>query len=99
MKLKSLLIPFFFSLFLISNAAIASTTGPGEEVPKEVRAKQIESRLLEIKHMDKSNLTSEQKKELRNEVKDLRKEARRKGIYLSLGAIVLILILLIIILK
>lgn len=68
------------------------------EVPKEVRAQQIETRLVEIRKMDKTNLTSVEKKELRKEVKDLRKEARSGGIYLSVGAIIIIILLLILLL-
>ena len=68
------------------------------EVPKEVRAQQIEARLVEIRKMDKTNLSSAEKKELRKEVKDLRKEARNGGIYLSVGAIIIIILLLILLL-
>ena len=68
------------------------------EVPKEVRAQQIETRLIEIRKMEKTNLTSAEKKELRKEVKDLRKEARNGGIYLSVGAIIIIILLLILLL-
>ena len=71
---------------------------PATEAPKEALARQIESRLVEIKKMDKTNLTSVEKKELRKEVKDLRKKANQKGIYLSVGAIIIILLLLILIL-
>lgn len=68
----------------------------GVEIPKEVRARQIESRLLEIKKMDRSALSSSEKKELRREVKSLKREARHNGIYLSVGAIIIIALLLII---
>lgn len=68
------------------------------KVPKEVRARQIEARLIEIRNMDKTNLTSAEKKELRKEVKGLRKEARSGGIYLSVGAIIIIILLLILLL-
>lgn len=68
------------------------------EVPKDVRARQIETRLVEIRNMDKTNLNSSEKKELRKEVKDLRKESRKSGIYLSVGAIIIIILLLILLL-
>jgi hypothetical protein len=68
------------------------------EVPKEVRARQIETRLIEIRNMDKTNLNRAEKKDLRKEVKSLRREARRGGIYLSVGAIIIIILLLILIL-
>ena len=77
----------------------ASNATPGtKDVPKEVLAKQIESRLVEIKKMDKSNLTQAEKKELRKEVKDLKKQAKNNGIYLSVGAIIIIILLLILLL-
>ena len=78
--------------------------GPGTpsttttETPKEVLATQIKTRLLEIKQMDKSNLTNADKKELRKEVRDLKKQAAANGIYLSVGAIIIIILLLILIL-
>lgn len=68
------------------------------EVPKEVLAKQIETRLVEIRNIDKSNLSSSEKKELRKEVKDLKKQAKSNGIYLSVGAIIIIILLLILLL-
>lgn len=57
-------------------------------------------RLLEIKNMDKSNLTATQKKLLRKEVRAIDKEQVHGGggIYLSLSAIVIVLLLLIILL-
>lgn len=69
------------------------------EVPKEVLAKQIENRLVEIRNLSKTNLTSVEKKDLRKEVKSLRREARGNGIYLSVGAIIIIILLLILILR
>lgn len=57
-------------------------------------------RLNEIKDMDKSNLSSSEKKELRKEVRSLRHDLRKsdKGVYLSIGAIIIIILLLILIL-
>ncbi|HZW65152.1 MAG TPA: hypothetical protein VFF23_05655, partial [Hanamia sp.] len=68
------------------------------EIPKEVRAQQIEHRLIEIRDMDKSSLSRADKKELRKEVKSLKKEAATQGIYLSIGAIIIIILLLILLL-
>lgn len=79
---------------LFANSNPATTT----ETPKEVLAKQIENRLVEIKKMDKTNLTNADKKNLRKEVKDLKKQARSNGIYLSVGAIIIIILLLILLL-
>lgn len=98
MKIKTLFAGLFLILFSVSSIPVFAAN-PGDEVPKEVRAKQIEARIFEIKKMDKSNLTQEQKQELRKEVKSLKREAKKKGIYLSVGAIIIILLLLILILK
>ncbi len=57
-------------------------------------------RLHEIKDMDKSTLGATEKKGLRQEVKNIKKQlaAINSGIYLSTGAIIIIVILLIILL-
>ena len=78
---------------LITPVFATNTTPVKTEVPKEVRAKQIESRLVEIREMDKTNLSTTEKKDLRKEVKSLKKEARNGGIYLSIGAIIIIILL------
>lgn len=57
-------------------------------------------RLNEIKTMDKSTLTTYERNKLRKEVRVIKKELVRSsgGIYLSVGAILLIILLLIILL-
>jgi len=66
---------------------------------KQVRIEQIKLRVDEIKKLDKSTLTKAERKDLKKELKDLRKEARAtKGVYLSVGAIIIIILLLILIL-
>ena len=74
---------------------IASTT---KEVPAEVKT--MLNRLEEIKAMDKSSMTSVEKKELRVEVRTIKAELRstNNGVYLSVGAIIIIILLLIILL-
>lgn len=58
------------------------------------------SRLNEINAMDKSTLSASEKKELRNETRSIKRELKQVGggVYLSVGAIILIAILLIILL-
>ncbi len=60
----------------------------------------IVDRVEEIKNMDKSNLSRADKKELRNELRTMKKHARAMsgGVYLSVGAIIIIILLLILIL-
>ncbi len=66
----------------------------GDKLSEE-EISQIEMRIEEIRDMDKSELTEEERLELRKELKDIRDEVTRpiRGVYLSLGGLVLILIL------
>jgi hypothetical protein len=82
---------------LLTPVYAANETPVKTEVPKEVRAHQIENRLMEIREMTKSNLSRAEKKDLRKEVKSLKKEAATQGIYLSVGAVIIIILLLILI--
>jgi len=70
------------------------------KVSQEEQAKILNARLLEIKDMDKSNMTSLQKKELKKEVRAIERELKLNngGVYLSVGAIIIIILLLILIL-
>lgn len=67
---------------------------------KEATAIQLQNRLEEIKALDKHELSREEKKALRREVKEIKKElaAISGGVYLSIGAIILIALLLILLL-
>lgn len=58
------------------------------------------NRIKEIQLMSKENLSRSEKKSLRKELKGIKKEIRRRGrgIYLSLGAVIVIVVLLILIL-
>jgi hypothetical protein len=69
-----------------------------KEVPAEVKV--LLNRLDEIKAMDKSALTSVEKKELRKEVRAIKSELKSSGngLYLSVGAIIIIILLLILLL-
>ncbi|MEP6627566.1 MAG: hypothetical protein ABJA32_06255 [Ginsengibacter sp.] len=91
-----LLISMCVSLFSPVFAAV--TPNATSETPKEVLANKIETRLVEIRNMDKTNMTSVEKKELRKEVKELKKQAKSNGIYLSIGAVIIIILLLILLL-
>lgn len=66
---------------------------------QQLRVEQISKRVEEIQHMDKSNLSRDQKKELRKELTQMKSEARaisNGGIYLSVTALLVIIILLLI---
>jgi hypothetical protein len=66
----------------------------------ENRAFQLENRLKEIKELDKKSLSNSEKKVLRKEVREIKKQlaAISGGVYLSIGAILLIALLLILLL-
>lgn len=86
---------------LIPTLTFANETtiaNPNSEVPAKVQV--MLDRLEEIKEMDKSNLTRAEKKELRKEVRSIKKELRStgNGVYLSVGAIIIIILLLILLL-
>jgi hypothetical protein len=66
----------------------------------EAQVARLSQRLEEIKSLDKSTMTRSEKKALRGEVKAIKKEmaAVSGGVYISIGAILLIALLLILLL-
>lgn len=88
-------------LLAVASPSVANT-GPKVSAVEtaEARAVQLENRLEQIKGMDKSELSSSEKKALRREVRQIKKElaAVSGGVYLSIGAILLIALLLILLL-
>lgn len=83
------------------NAAMAVSTVPVTTKtvePLEVRT--LTARLDEINAMDKSNISSHEKRQLRKEVRSIKSQLRRVsgGVYLSAGAIIIILLLVILLL-
>ena len=108
-KLAVLLVLLMFSVpaFSMSNPSKLShnPSSENEVIPfteEEVRA--IERRVMEIKEMDRSELTREEKKALRIELREMRRDIKERdehhhhqgGIFISTGAIILILLLIII---
>ena len=66
---------------------------PNEEVQAMI------DRLNEIKAMDMSSLTKDDKRELRKEVRAIKQEMKATtGVYISIGALIIIILLLILIL-
>jgi len=95
----------FLSLtFIPLQSSGVTATKPSSVVdPKpaeSAEAKALELRLTEINAMDKSKLNSADKKSLRKEVKSINHKMRALGggVYLSVGAILLVLILLVVLL-
>ena len=89
-----------FLLVLLASPAIAHT-GPATtpETP-ETRVVHLQNRLEEIKTIDRETLSRGERKALRREVREIKKElaAIGGGVYLSVGALILIALLLILLL-
>ncbi len=84
---------------LITNAAVVVVPS-SKVISDSAYVAGLINRVNEIKDMDKSGLSAGEKKDLRKELKALKKEARanNNGIYLSVGAIIIVVLLLILIL-
>ena len=93
--------------FTFGNATMASASEPDKPIKElteeeiAVRMNQMTKRVEEIKNMDRSMLTKQERKELRKELKEMNKAAKamgQGGVYLSVSAIIIIILLLILIL-
>jgi hypothetical protein len=85
-----------------SSAARLSGTAPIDSTRTVVSAEvaAINQRLAKIKEMDKSKLTFAEKRQLRKEVRSMKKQAANSsgGVYISVGALLIVIILLILLL-
>src|SRR5690554_2563485 len=96
---------FLSILFLFTAIAPVAMANPPEKdkdkptltAEEKVRLEEITFRVEEIKAMEFSNMSRDELKDVKRELKDLKKEAKRAsgGIYLSVGAIIIILLVLI----
>jgi hypothetical protein len=103
MRLRKLLpLAAFIMLSVIALPASSAIIAPEAKAAttENVRAQQLVQRLESIKSMDRSELTRSEKKDLRNEVQGIKKEMKemKGGVYLSVGAIIIVILLLILIL-
>jgi Flp pilus assembly protein TadB len=107
MKLK--LPHFFYAILLMASCFTASASSDKNSISdkisgmtqeqKEQRAAEIQQRVQEIKDMDKSTLSKADRKALKEELRNMRKEARViRGVYISVAGIIIIILVLIIIL-
>jgi predicted PurR-regulated permease PerM len=101
--LKTASLAMFIAIALPASSSIivpASSKTNNSAKTEDSRPQQLLQRLQDIKSMNKSELTRTERKELRNEVKEIRKEARTisGGVYLSAGAIIIIILLLLLLL-
>ncbi|RPA67041.1 hypothetical protein EF405_18095 [Cyclobacteriaceae bacterium YHN15] len=95
---------YFLSVMILFFAISpsASAKNPTKEKQELTDAEQnrldeIEKRVEEIKALDFSDLNKEEKRDVKMELKEMKKEARALGggVYISVGAIIIILLLLI----
>lgn len=108
MKIKPFLLAI--SLLIAASGVEANTVSNGfdkekiarmTEKEKKARAEEIKIRVETIRDMDRSTLSRAERKELRQELRDLNKEAKaigRGGVYISLTGILLIILILILVL-
>lgn len=94
---------FSCSLNYVSAAEMRLEKDPvGSLTPQQqVRLQLITKRVMEIKTMDKSGLSRNDRKSLRIELRQLKKEARgiaAGGVFLTVGALLVVIILLILLL-
>ena len=108
MKTRINAILFTLLLVLLSPFAKASADVNGpitsmSDMQEQTRIIEIQNRVEAIKAMDKSQLSKQDKLELKEELKNMRHEEKiyaraHGGVYLSIGAVILIIIILIIVL-
>jgi len=79
-----------------SNATQATTETSTKLTDEEISS--YRARVEEIREMDKSELTTSEKKELKNELKDIKANMHRDGTYIYIGGSTLLIIILLLIL-
>jgi len=100
---------FIFAISLVMSSVVSSrlnaevTMNIAPVVPQPIEPKEASvllARLNEINTMDKSNLSSFEKKQLRKETRSIKQSLKAVGggVYLSVGAIIIIVLLLILLL-
>lgn len=105
MKTKIIILAMLL-VSILSVPVSAKENTSGESVKRELKyvkttdPEVLKNRLTEIEEISRKELSSEQKKELREETKEIRSVLREAsgGVYLSAGAILLIALVLIILL-
>jgi hypothetical protein len=97
------IIPFLLTVSILisfdQNRLQAAPVTKGVENPQgKIEAQQLINRLEEINAMDKSTLTTKEKRALRKEVRSIEHKLREisGGVYISAGALILILLLVLI---
>lgn len=103
MKTTTLYLLGFCLLWLLipapANAAISGGTTP-VTVADEAKVNDLLARLDEINLIDKTTMRPSERKELRKEVRSIKSQLRAQsgGIYISVGALLIVILLLILLL-
>ncbi|MCY1507300.1 hypothetical protein D9M68_415730 [compost metagenome] len=103
MKKLTYLCILIFTIGLSTNTVSAAEKPANKTeltAQQQAQFERLTNRVEEIRNMDKSNLTRAEKKALRKELKEMKEQARalNQGVYLSVGAIIIIILLLILVL-
>lgn len=102
MKKINVLIMAVMTFTFFSIGTVQAGNNKGETKPKmpESKMKILVERLEEIKTMDRSMMDKVEKKELRTEVREINEEIKKDGggVYLSVFALLLVIVLLILLL-
>lgn len=100
MTIKKFLRMAPLAILLAIAVPASSAVLPNAPATENPRLLELNQRLAEIKDVTKSELTGSEKKDLRKEVREIKKEMKAisGGVYLSVGAIIVVILLLILIL-
>ncbi|HEX7365470.1 MAG TPA: hypothetical protein VF273_00155 [Pelobium sp.] len=100
--MKKLMYIAFSFMMLLTSVNLASAKDKNSKpltTEQQVKLNQLTSRVEQIRSMDKSDLSREEKKALRAELKQMKSEANaigNGGIYLSVTALLVIIVILLI---
>jgi hypothetical protein len=103
MKTYRLLQPLLVVLLITVGTPVLATVTenviPATETPEQ-KLERFNRRIEEIKTMDKSTMSRSERKALKEEVRQIRDEAKALsgGVYLSVGALLVVILLLILLL-
>lgn len=99
-KTSFLLIFLTLAIPFTSSAWDKEKPDPATEAANKAEVQRLERRLSEIKEIDHKSLSKAERKALRKEVKEIKRQvnAISGGVYISVGALILIVLLLILLL-
>lgn len=99
--MKKIVLYLTTACFILPTLAIQANTKTTEIISTHAeQAEKLQNRLTHIKTLTKTNLNTDHKKQLRDEVVSIQQQLKKLdgGLYLSVGTIIIILLLLILLL-